>query len=56
MFKLTKEDLAKKSDAQLASLFQQASNGLCPSRADLTTTLSLLAMIRAELARRGPRQ
>lgn len=54
MFKMTKGDLAKKTDAQLAALFQQASIGLTVARADLATTQSLLAMIRAECANRRP--
>lgn len=32
MFKMTKGDLAKKSDAQLAALFQQATFGLSAAK------------------------
>lgn len=55
MFKMTKDDLAKTSDAQLAALFQQASSNLQPDDSDLPHAQSLLAMIRAEFAKRGPR-
>lgn len=54
MFKMTKDDLAKKTDAQLAALFNQASNGLAAAGSDLAAAQSLRAMIRAEIARRGP--
>ncbi len=52
MFKITKDDLAKKSDAQLAALFQEASQGLVAKGPVLATAQSLLAMIRAEIASR----
>lgn len=55
MFKMTKGDLAKKSDAQLAALFQQATLGLSTAKSDLASAQSLLTMIRAELAARAPR-
>lgn len=54
MFKMTKTDLAKKSDAQLFALFQEASHGPIPTTADSASAQSLLAMIRAEIAKRGP--
>ena len=34
MFKITKDDLTKKTDAQLAALFQQATIGLSATKAD----------------------
>lgn len=53
MFKITKHDLAKKTDAQLAALFQEASHGLAANKGPvLAAAQSLLAMIRAEIARR----
>lgn len=52
MFKITKNDLAKKTDAQLAALFQEASNGLIAAGSNLASAQSLLAMIRTERARR----
>ncbi|MGJ8482165.1 hypothetical protein [Sphingobium yanoikuyae] len=55
MFKMTKDDLAKKTDAHLAALFQEASKGLVVGKPDLASAQSLLAMIRAEIARRDPR-
>ncbi len=55
MFKVTKDDLAKKTDAQLAALFQEASKGLANGKPDLSSTHSLVVLIRAEIARRGPR-
>jgi len=54
MFKMTKGDLAKKSDAQLAALFQQATLGLSAAKTDLASAQSLLAMIHAERANRRP--
>jgi len=54
MFKITKADLAKKTDAQLAALFQQATGGLTATGSDLATAQSALAIIRAEIAARGP--
>lgn len=53
MFKITKADLAKKTDSQLAALFQEASKAL-RSEATRSSTQSLLAMIRAEITKRGP--
>lgn len=54
MFKITKSDLAKNTDAQLAALFQEASIGLAAAKPDLALTQSLIAMIVAERACRGP--
>lgn len=54
MFKMTKGDLAQKTDAQLAALFQQATIGLSAVKSDLATAQSLLAMIRTERANRRP--
>lgn len=54
MFKMTIGDLARKSDAQLAALFQQATLGLSAVKSDLATAQSLLAMIAAERANRRP--
>jgi len=56
MFKMTKGDLAQKSDAQLAALFQQATLGLSAAKSELASAQSLLAMIHAERAtrRRSP--
>lgn len=54
MFKITKDDLARKTDAQLAALFQQASVRLTAAKSDRTTVQSLLAMIHAERANRAP--
>jgi hypothetical protein len=54
MFKMTKGDLAAKSNAQLFALFQEASKGLIAAKTELASAQSLLAMIRDELARRGP--
>lgn len=54
MFKMTKDDLAKKSDAQLAALFQQVSRHVQSEQPDVPRAQSLLAMIRAEIAKRGP--
>lgn len=55
MFKMTKGDLAQKSDFQLAALFQKASKGLIATHSELASAQSLLAMIRAEIAKRAPR-
>ncbi|HEX7858475.1 MAG TPA: hypothetical protein VF503_32730 [Sphingobium sp.] len=52
MFKITKNDLTKKTDAQLAALFQQASIGLSAAKVDRLAAKPLLAMIRAERATR----
>lgn len=54
MFKITKDDLTKKTDAQLAALFQQATIGLSATKADRAAAQSLLAMLRAERAKRCP--
>lgn len=54
MFNITKDDLAKKSDAQLSALFQDASRHLISVSPDTVAITSLLAMIRAERAKRGP--
>lgn len=54
MFKITKADLAKKTDAQLAALFQEASNGLAATGSNLASAQSVLVMIRAEIGKRGP--
>ncbi|MDZ4364892.1 hypothetical protein [Brevundimonas sp.] len=54
MFKMTKGDLAKKSDSQLAALFQEATKGLAVAKSDLAIVQSLLAMISAERAGRRP--
>lgn len=54
MFKMTKGDLAKKTNAQLSALFQEASKGLIATNFDIASAQSLLAMIRAEIAKRGP--
>lgn len=55
MFKITKDDLTKKTDAQLVALFQEASLGLAVKGPALAVAQSLLAMIRAEIACRGPK-
>lgn len=55
MFKISKDDLAKKTDAQLAALFQEAVRGIVPDSPDRHKLQSLLAMIAAERAKRGPR-
>lgn len=54
MFKMTKGDLAQKSDSQLAALFQQANVGLAAAKSEIATAQSLLAMIKAERANRRP--
>ena len=54
IIKLTRTDLARKSRAQLAALFQQASLEVSASQRDLKAAQSALAMIDQELARRGP--
>jgi hypothetical protein len=57
MFKMTRNDLARKSPAQLSALFNEVNQSLGsspdpgPERARVQ---SLLAMIRAEQARRDP--
>lgn len=55
MFKITNNDLAKKTDSQLASLFQEVVRGIIPASPDRPAAQSLLAMIAAERAKRGPR-
>ncbi|WP_323810714.1 hypothetical protein [Sphingobium baderi] len=52
MFKITKSDLTKKTDAQLSALFQQAVIGLSAAKSDRAAAQMLLAMIRAERANR----
>lgn len=54
MFKMTRGDLAAKTNAQLFALFQETSKGLTGTKPDLASAQSLLAMIRAEIAKRGP--
>ena len=51
---LNRNDLATKSTAQLAALFQDASRGIAASNAAIASAQSLLAMISLELGRRGP--
>ncbi len=53
MFKMTKGDLATKSNAQLLAIFQEASKGLIAAKSDIASAQTLLAMIRAEIAKRG---
>ncbi|WP_288806162.1 hypothetical protein [uncultured Novosphingobium sp.] len=53
MYKITKDDLAKKTDAQLAALFQETSKGLAAKGPDLAAAQSLVCTICCELARRG---
>lgn len=54
MFKMTKDDLAKKTNAQLAALFQEVSKRLIAAKSDPASAQSLLTMIRVEIAERGP--
>lgn len=54
MFKMTSSDLARKTDAQLAALFQKATLSLSTAKCNLAVAQSLLAMIRAERANRRP--
>lgn len=54
MFKMTKGDLATKSNAQLTALFQEVSKGLIAPKPDIASAQSLLVMIRAEIAKRSP--
>lgn len=54
MFKINKDDLAKKTDAQLAALFQEVAKGINPASPNRPAAQSLLAMIAAERAKRGP--
>jgi hypothetical protein len=53
-FNLTRNNLATKSASQLAALFQQASNAIMANQATTASAQSLLAMIRAEIAKRTP--
>ena len=53
-FNLNRNDLATKSTAQLAALFQQASNAIAANQGAIASAQSLLAMIAQELGRRGP--
>lgn len=55
MFIITKDDLARKTDVQLAALFQEVSKGLSTTRPGTASAQSLAVMILAEIARRGPR-
>jgi hypothetical protein len=52
-FNLNRNDLATKSAAQLAALFQDASRAITASNAAIASAQSLLAMIAQELGRRG---
>lgn len=54
MFKLNKDNLVKKTGAQLAALFQEVVKGITPASPDRPAAQSLLAMIAAERAKRGP--
>lgn len=54
MFKITNDDLAKKTDSQLAALFQEVVKGIVPASPDRQAMQALLAMIAAERAKRGP--
>ena len=54
MFKMTKGDLAAKSNAQLFALFQEASKGVTAAKSDVALAQTFLAMIRDEIAKRGP--
>jgi hypothetical protein len=53
-FNLNRNDLATKSTAQLAALFQDASRAVTANNAAIASAQSLLAMISLELGRRGP--
>ena len=53
-FNLNRNDLATKSTAQLAALFQDASRAIAANNATIASAHSLLAMIAQELGRRGP--
>lgn len=53
MFKITSDDLAKKTDSQLAALFQEVAKGITPTSPDRPAVQSLLALIIAERAKRG---
>lgn len=52
-FNLTRNDLATKSTAQLAALFQDATRAVTASNATCRSAQSLRAMIVQELGRRG---
>jgi hypothetical protein len=54
MFKMTKDDLARKSNAQLLGLFNQVSLGLRVLNAKRSLAQSLLVLIQQEIAKRGP--
>ena len=57
MFKMTRNDLARKSPAQLAALFNEVNQSLAAARDPSparSRAQSLLAMIRAEQSQRGP--
>lgn len=58
MFKLSRDDLQRKTDAQLANLFNRAAREIgsaqCPSLA-FRQAWSALRLIRDELSRRGVR-
>jgi hypothetical protein len=53
-FNLNRNDLATKSTAQLAALFQDASRGIAASNAAIASAHSHFAMISLKLGRRGP--
>jgi hypothetical protein len=53
-FNLSRNDLATKTTAQLAALFQDASHAITASNAACPSANMLLAMIAQELGRRGP--
>lgn len=53
-FNLNRNDLAIKSTAQLAALFQDASRAITASNGAIASAQSLLAMIAQELGRRDP--
>lgn len=54
MSKMTRGDLAAKSNAQLFAIFQEASKGLIAAKSDVALAQALLAMIRAEITKRDP--
>lgn len=53
-FNLNRNDLATKSESQLAALFQQAASAIAASQDATASAQSLLAMIAQEFGRRGP--
>lgn len=57
MFKLTHDDLLRKTDAELADLFNRASRDISAPRlsAAFADAAAALPLIRTELARRGLR-